>query len=122
MATEDMQSTGIFVARREPKAAAAAEPAPAPVELIGHVRFVERASPTNFDGMRALLKLCDPPGTTVVVITPQLRLQSLLESALSSGNLIACVGTRHVSPLSPRSRAQGAEIYFVDSVILYSSP
>ena len=114
----DPLSTGIFAVRRQAQLPAT----PAPVELVGHVTFVERSTPTNLDGMRALLKLRDAPGTTVVVVTTQLRLQALLESALSSGNRIACLGTRLADPLAARGRARTTDLYTIDGAILYSSP
>ena len=117
MASEDPLSTGLFIARRQPQPAAST----APVELIGHVKFVERNAPTNLSGLRALLKLRDSPEVTVVLVTQQLRLQALLESALTSGNLVACLGTR-LAPANPRGRNQAVDIYSVDGVILYSSP
>jgi hypothetical protein len=126
MATEDLNSTGIFVARRQPQSAPASVPAtvttPAPVELVGHVAFVERSAPTNFNGMRALLKLRGSPGVTVVVVATQLRLQTLLVSALNSGNLIACLGARIAPAPAPRGRTQAVDVYAVEGVILYSSP
>ena len=125
MASEDLQSTGIFFANRQPQTESASVPAsvttPAPVELVGHVAFVERSAP-NFNGMRALLKLRDPPGGTVVVVATQLRLQTLLVSALNSGNLIACLGARIDPPPVARGRTQAVDVYAVEGVILYSSP
>jgi hypothetical protein len=122
MATENPLSTGIFVARRQPESAPAAGTTPAPVELIGHVKFVERNAPTNLDGMRVLIELRDPPGVTVALVTRQLRLQALIDSALASGNLIACLGARLAAPPAPRGRNRAVEVYSIDGVILYSSP
>ena len=121
MATENLESTGIFIARRQTLSAAPVS-TPAPVELVGHVKFIERNAPANVDGMRALFRLRDLPGVTVVVIATQLRLQALLESALTSGNLITCMGTRIARPPAPSGRARAADVYAIDGVILYSSP
>ncbi len=121
MATDDLEPTGIFIARRQPQTAPATVSAPASVELVGHVKFVERNAPTNVDGLRALLKLRDLPGVTVVVIATQLRLQALLESALTSGNLIACMGTRIARPPAASGRTRAADVYAIDGIILYSS-
>ena len=121
MATDDLEPTGIFIARRQPQTAPATVSAPASVELVGHVKFVERNAPTNADGLRALLKLRDLPGVPVVVIATQLRLQALLESALTSGNLIACMGTRIACPPAASGRARAADVYAIDGIILYSS-
>jgi hypothetical protein len=40
------------------------------------------------------------PGKTAAVLTPELGLQSLLETALATGNLIAFEGTQQI-PTSP---------------------
>jgi hypothetical protein len=122
MAIEDLESTGIFIARRQPHSAPAPVGASTPVELVGHVKFIERSAPANVDGFRALLSLRDLPGMTVVVIATQTRLQALLESAHTSGKLVACVGTRIAHPPAPSGRARAADVYAVDGVILYSSP
>ena len=121
MATDDLDPTGIFIARHQPQTAPATVSALASVELVGHVKFVERNAPTNADGLRALLKLRDLPGVTVVVVATQLRLQALLESALTSGNLIACMGTRIACPPAASGRARAADVYAIDGIILYSS-
>jgi hypothetical protein len=118
MTAEATLSTGIFAARRYPQSA----PSPAPVELFGHVVHVERNALTNFDGAHALVQLCNSPGGTVAVLTAQLRLQSLLQSALSSGNLIAFQGTRLAIPPAPRSGAWAVNVYTLDGVTLYSTP
>ena len=65
MATDDLDPTGIFIARHQPQTAPATFSAPASVELVGHVKFVERNAPTNADGLRTVLKLRDLPGVTV---------------------------------------------------------
>ena len=72
MATEATLSTGIFVAKRFKQSV----PAPAPVELFGHVRLVERHGLTNFNGAHAVIELRDHPGVMVAVLTKQFRLQS----------------------------------------------
>jgi hypothetical protein len=118
MSTEATLSTGIFAARRYPQSA----PSPAPVELFGHVVHVERHALTNFDGAHALVELCNSPGGTVAVLTTQMRLQGLLQSALSSGNLIAFQGARLAIPPAPRNGAWAVDVYTLDGVTLYSSP
>src|SRR5918912_4417750 len=101
--------------------AAAPRPAPArPVELFGHVTLVEGYALTSFTGCHALVALRDTPGRTVAVLTPEVRLQSLLETALATGNLIAFWGTRLLSPPAPRGGTWAVDVYSIDGVILYN--
>lgn len=115
MATTLKTMTGIT---RTPK-----RPAPLPVvELFGHVALVEGYALTNFAGVHALVALRDTPGKTVAVLTTQHRLQTLLESALTSGNLIAYFGRLLANPPTPRGGTWAVDVYSIDGVILYSSP
>ena len=118
MATKQKTPTGIDRTRKGPA------PAPAPaVELFGHVTLVEGYALPNFTGVHALVALRDTPGKTVAVLTTQHRLQTLLESALTSGNLIDFYGRRLVpAPTPPRGGSWAVDVYSIDGVILYSAP
>ena len=117
MATKQKAPTGIDRTRKGPA------PAPVPaVELFGHVTLVEGYALPNFTGVHALVALRDTPGKTVAVLTTQQRLQSLLESALTSGNLIDFYGRRLVNPPTPRGGSWAVDVYSIDGVILYSAP
>ena len=118
MATKQKTPTGIDRTRKGPA------PAPAPVvELFGHVTLVEGYALPSFTGVHALVALRDTPGKTVAVITTQHRLQTLLESALTSGNLIDFYGRRLVpAPTPPRGGSWAVDVYSIDGVILYSAP
>ncbi len=117
MATKQKTSTGIDRTRKGPA------PAPAPaVELFGHVILVEGYAVPNFTGVHALVALRDTPGKTVAVLTTQQRLQTLLEAALTSANLIAFFGRLLVSPPTPRGGSWAVDVYGIDGVILYSAP
>ena len=100
--------------------AAAAEAAGPLVELFGHVTLVEGYSLPNFNGCHALVALRDTPGKTVAVLTTQLRLQTLLETALATGNLIAFFGRKLTDPPTPRGGTWSVEVYRIDGVILYN--
>jgi hypothetical protein len=65
------------------------------------------------------LTLRDTPAVTVAVLTNQSRLQSLLETALATGNLIAFLGQKLTNPPTPRGRTWAVEVYGIDGVILY---
>ena len=118
MATKQKTATGIDRTRKGPA------PAPLPaVELFGRVTLVEGYALANFTGVHALVALRDTPLKTVAVLTMQHRLQTLLESALTSGNLIAFYGRRLVpAPTPPRGGSWAVEVYSIDGVILYSAP
>jgi hypothetical protein len=64
--------------------------------------------------------LRDTPGKTVAVMTTEVRLQSLLEAALTTGNLIAFLGSLLLFPPTPRGGSWTVEVYPIDGVILYS--
>lgn len=94
---------------------------PAPhVELFGHVTLVEGYSLTGFTGCHALVALRDTPGKTVAVLTSEQRLQSLLETALDTGNLIAFLGQKLTNPPTPRGGTWIVDVYSIDGVILYN--
>jgi hypothetical protein len=91
-----------------------------PVELFGHVTLVEGYALANYTGCHALVALRDTPGTTVAVITSEVRLQSLLEEALDTGNLIAFWGIKLAAPPTPRGGTWTVDVYAIDGVILYA--
>src|SRR5262249_32933483 len=99
---------------------AAPKGAPAPeVELFGHVTLVEGYAVPSFTGCHALVNLRDTPGKTVAVLTSEIRLQSLLETALATGNLIAFWGRKLTAPPTPRGGTWAVDVYSIDGVILY---
>ncbi|MEZ4513600.1 MAG: hypothetical protein R3C62_17170 [Chloroflexota bacterium] len=93
---------------------------PQTVELFGHVILVEGYALAAYTGCHALVALRDTPGKTVAVLTTEQRLQSLLENALETGNLIAFLGRKFVSPPTPRGGTWSVEVYDIDGVILYN--
>ena len=97
-----------------------AELAGPPVELFGHVTLVEGYALAGFTGCHALVALRDTPGTTVAVLTTEQRLQSLLETALATGNLIAFRGRKLTNPPTPRGGTWSVDVYRIDGVILYN--
>lgn len=117
MASKTSRSTGITRTAR--KSAASVTPA---IELFGHVTLVEGYALRNFTGVHALVNLRDTPGKTVAVLTKQHRLQTLLESALTSGNLIDFYGRLLSNPPTPRGGTWAVDVYSIDGVILYSTP
>lgn len=94
-------------------------PRGADVELFGHVTLVEGYALSNYIGCHALVALRDTPGKTVAVMSTQHRLQTLLETALSTGNLIAFWGTKLANPSAPRGGTWTVDVYGIDGVILY---
>lgn len=90
------------------------------VELFGHVILVQGYSVPAFTGCHAIVSLRDTPGKLVAVLTSELRLQSLLETALATGNLIAFWGQKLANPPTPMGGTWSVEVYSTNSVILYS--
>jgi hypothetical protein len=89
------------------------------VELFGHVTLVEGYALAAFTGCHALVSLRDTPGKTVAVLTSEQRLQSLLETGLSTGNLVAFSGQKLANPPTPRGGTWAVDVYSIDGVILY---
>ena len=90
------------------------------VELFGHVVLVESYALPTYSGCHALVALRDTPGKTVAVLTSEPRLQSLVETALATGNLIAFLGQKLANPPTPRGGTWAVEVYSIDGVILYT--
>jgi hypothetical protein len=90
------------------------------LELFGHVTLVEGYALPNFVGCHALVFLRDAPNTTVAVLTSAPNLQSLLETALATGNLIAFRGTKSATPPTPLGGTWSVDVYLIDSMILYN--
>jgi len=90
------------------------------VELFGHVTLVEGYDLPSYVGCHALVSLRDTPGKTVAVLTSEQRLQCLLETALSTGNLIAFWGQLMSSPPTPRGGTWVVDVYSIDGIILYN--
>ncbi|HQR12428.1 MAG TPA: hypothetical protein PLW68_13970 [Casimicrobiaceae bacterium] len=92
------------------------------VELFGHVTLVEGYALPNYHGCHALIALRDVPNQTIAVLTTQHRLQTLLETALATGNLVDCWAKRLTNPPTPRGGTWAVDVYSIDGLILYSAP
>jgi hypothetical protein len=94
-----------------------------PTELFGHVTLIQGYALASFVGCHALVALRDTPGKTIALLTSEQRLQSLLETALATGNLIAFLGQQYTNPPTAGG-APGStwdvDVYSVLDVILYS--
>lgn len=91
------------------------------VELAGHVTLVQGYSLSSYVGCHALVKVRDTPGKTVAVLTSEPRLQSLLESALSTGCLMAFWGRKLTNPSAPLGGTWTVDVYGLDSVMLHNA-
>lgn len=97
------------------------QPGPAPtVQLAGHVLLIEGYALPSYTGCHAVVQLLDPPGTTIAVMTGEVRLQSLLETALDTGNLVAVWAQRLSNPPTPRGGTWVLDVYSIDGVVLYN--
>ncbi len=90
------------------------------VEVFGHVTLVEGYAVPGFMGCHAIVALRDTPGVKVAVLTTTAHLQSLLETALESGNLIAFLGQKLTDPPTPLGGVWAVDVYSIHGVILYS--
>jgi hypothetical protein len=89
-------------------------------ELFGHVTLVEGYALAAYTGCHALVALRDTPGKTIAVLTSEVRLQSLLETALATGNLIAVWGWKLSNPPTPGGGTWTVDVYSIEAVILYN--
>ncbi len=120
MSTSTITTPTVAAADRGVKPGPVTPPSPS-VELFGHVTLVEGYAVSSFTGCHALVNLRDTPGKTVAVLTSEVRLQSLLETALSTGDLIAFLGHKLTNPPTPRGGIWTVDVYSIDGVILYNS-
>lgn len=90
------------------------------VELFGHVTLVEGYAVPNYTGCHALVNLRDQPNKTVAVLTTEPRLQTLFETALATGDLVAFRGSKLLHPPAPLGGTWSVDVYNTHSVILYN--
>ena len=102
------------------KGASLGRPFAPAVELFGHVTLVEGYDVPGYQGCHALIALRDTPGTTVAVLTTQHRLQTLLETGLATGNLVAFRGSKLANPPTPIGGSWNVSVYSCLGVILYN--
>lgn len=111
--TSEIESSGI-------KAQAAGKESAGPaVELFGHVTLVEGYALPSFTGFHALVALRDGPKKTVAILASSQGLQTLSETALATGNLIAFRGNKLTNPPTPRGGTWAVDVYRIDGIILY---
>jgi hypothetical protein len=91
---------------------------PPNVQLFGHISLINCYVLSN--SCYAVVELRDTPGKSVVIRTTETRLQSLLETALATGNLIAFVGQGVLVQSPPRGGTWNMEVYAIDEVTLYN--
>ena len=81
--------------------------------------LVEGYAVPAYLGSHTLVALCDTPGTTVAVMTTATHLQSLLETALATRNLIAFRDQKLSNPPIPLGGTWTVDVYSIYGVILY---
>lgn len=92
----------------------------ATVQLFGHVTLVEGYALPNYNGCHALVKLRDQPGKTIAVMTKNHKLQTILETALATGNLMCVWAKKLTNPLAPRGGTWNLDVYRINGIILYN--
>jgi hypothetical protein len=93
-------------------------------ELFGHVTLVEGYAGAAYIGCHALVALRTvgaEPERTVAVLTTELRLQSLLEEGLATGNLVAFSGYKMSNPPTPAGGTWTVDVYSINRTILYNT-
>jgi hypothetical protein len=90
-----------------------------PNQLFGHVSLLEVYTFPSFEGFHALIALRDYPGKTIAVMATQHNLQTLLETGLATGNLVAVDVAAPESP-NPLGNGWNVDIFKMTAGILYS--
>ena len=103
----------------ESKSSAKQVPGPR-TQLFGHVTLVQAYAIPNFLGSYALVALRDTPGKTVAALTSEHNLQTLLETALSTGNLMYFTGFKPADPPTPTGGTWSVDVYLIDNVNVYN--
>lgn len=88
------------------------------VQLYGHITLINCYA--NSNSIYAVVELRDTPGKSIVVRTSEPRLQSLLETALATGNHISFVGQGVIVQSPPRGGTWNMEVYSIDEVTVYN--
>jgi hypothetical protein len=88
--------------------------------FFGHVRLVEGIVLPSFVGCWAVVGLRDTPGKEVGLITTEQRLQSLLETALATGNLLEFGGHQDARLPWASGAVADIDVYKITGVTLYS--
>lgn len=91
---------------------------PPAVHLYGHVALINCYAPAN--SFYAVIDLRDTPGKSIVIRSAEQRLQSLLETALATGNLVSFVGQGVFVQSPPRGGTWNMEVYQIDEVTVYN--
>lgn len=89
-------------------------------EIFGHVLLVEGYALPNFTGCHAVIALRDTPGAMIAVVTTEIRLQALLETALAKNYLVDIYGYKLTNPPNLRGGTWTVDVYQIDGVILYN--
>ena len=95
---------------------------PPQVAFAGHVKLVEAIVLPTFIGCYAVVVLNDPPGKEISVVTSEQRLQSLLETALATRNLMICYGHQIFHVPWAEDTAVQDDLYRINLVTLYNQP
>jgi len=92
-----------------------AEPLGPRVELFGHLKLVQADTTVGYPDFYAAITLRDTPGKVIGVLTSEQRLQSLLQTAFITGNLISFNAQEFTSNSNTET-----DLYRLNSVTLYS--
>ena len=89
------------------------------VPLMGHVTLVVGYALRDFVGCHAVVELYGTPLKTVAVLTRDRGLQSLLETALATGNFMVCYGQQLTNTSAPGGGVWTVDAYGINSVQVF---
>jgi len=99
-----------------------------PTQLFGWVHLVQAYHITSgnpggyppYEGTWALVELRDQPGKTIAVVTTSERLQSLLQTGISTGFLISISARQDFTPPLPLGGSTDLDVYELYEVNVYN--
>ena len=91
------------------------------VQLIGHVGLINGFSYSGFTGCVADINLKGAPSRMIWVLTTDHHLQTLLETALATGNLVSATGQARSLPAEGPLAGMSGELFDLTGLTLYNS-
>jgi len=92
------------------------------VQLMGHVHLVTGYAFASFTGCGASITLKNDGSRTIWLLTSEHRLQTLLETALATGNQVAALAQARSIPSDGPLAGYSGEMFDLSELTLYGKP
>ena len=91
-------------------------------QLMGHVPLIKGYAFPNFTGCIASIALKNDSRRMIWVLTTDHHLQTLLETALATGNLVSAMGQARSIPSDEPLAGHSGEMFDLSELTLYGKP